>query len=205
MRYACSYTGRDDRIAQLIQQRIVDVLDAKGLRCPQLQPTAHGGVEDGPTTDAAPDIASLSPANEHAAAPTILLCDHGTPTPSVNAVREVVLGQLKALVGSQGAGAAHVVSCSMERRDGAEYDFNDPLLESALMDASDAGPIVVALMFLQPGKHAGAGGDIAEIIATVRARRPALEIHTTAVLGSDPLLIDVLLDRLKQAVAITLA
>ena len=55
-----------------------------------------------------------------------------------------------------------------------EYDFNDPLLETALLNVSDAGPVIVALMFLQPGKHAGAGGDIAEIIAGAVAKRSVM-------------------------------
>ena len=158
--------GPDDRIARLIQQRVDEVVDAKGLK-----------------------------------PPTVLLCDHGTPTQSVNAVRELVLGQLRARLGFS---AADVKSCSMERREGSEYDFNDPLLEAALLEADvDAGPVVVALMFLQPGKHAGAGGDIAEIIASACAAKPGLKVHTTAVLGLDPLLVDVLVDRLQQAVGIS--
>lgn len=60
--------------------------------------------------------------------------------------------------------------------------------------------MVLALLFLQPGKHAGAGGDIAQIIAgAVGDAKPWLRVHTTAVIGDDPLVIDVLVDRVANA------
>jgi sirohydrochlorin ferrochelatase len=76
------------------------------------------------------------------------------------------------------------------------------LLEVALAEVDASVPVVVALMFLQPGKHAGAGGDIAQIIAGVRGARPGLVVHATEVLGVDPLLLDILADRLHQAVGV---
>jgi hypothetical protein len=115
-------------------------------------------------------------------------------------------------------GAAVVVASSMERRAGAAYDFNEPLLEGLLESGQllrviaagvpvgsqplldtdpwsgctlfgctyydytyygctyygctcygtdpfrGNGDVVVALAFLSPGRHAGAGGDIEDIL-----------------------------------------
>jgi hypothetical protein len=49
----------------------------------------------------------------------------------------------------------------MERREGAEYDFNEPLLEHALQQAK--GEAVILMLFLLPGRHAGPDGDVATI------------------------------------------
>jgi hypothetical protein len=54
-----------------------------------------------------------------------------------------------------------LIACSMERREGAEYDFNEPLLEHAVQDAK--GEAVILMLFLLPGRHAGAEGDVATI------------------------------------------
>jgi hypothetical protein len=54
-----------------------------------------------------------------------------------------------------------LIACSMERREGAEYDFNEPLLEGALQQAK--GDAVILMLFLLPGRHAGSDGDVATI------------------------------------------
>jgi hypothetical protein len=54
-----------------------------------------------------------------------------------------------------------LIACSMERRDGPEYDFNEPLLEDALQQAK--GEAVILMLFLLPGRHAGGDGDVATI------------------------------------------
>ena len=54
-----------------------------------------------------------------------------------------------------------LIACSMERREGAEYDFNEPLLEHALQQAK--GEAIILMLFLLPGRHAGGEGDVATI------------------------------------------
>ena len=132
--------------------------------------------------------------------PHVFLCDHGTPTRSVNAARQAVSAQLRTLLAGQ---AVAVEPCSMERRPGREYDFNAPLLEDAIIavDADKADGIVVALLFLSPGKHAGPGGDIATIIKEANIS-PGLAVEVTEVTGSDPLITDIILDRVDQAVGL---
>ena len=52
----------------------------------------------------------------------------------------------------------------MERREGDAYAFNDPLLESlGGISGFAGGRLILAMFFLLPGRHAGEGGDVAEI------------------------------------------
>ena len=52
-----------------------------------------------------------------------------------------------------------VIASSMERRSGAEYDFNEPLLESVL-ERPELDSVIVSLLFFSEGRHAGPDGDI---------------------------------------------
>ena len=89
---------------------------------------------------------------------TVLLCDHGSPIPEVTACRNALATSLREELGLQ---PKELIACSMERREGAEYDFNEPLLEHALQDAK--GDAVILMLFLLPGRHAGPDGDVATI------------------------------------------
>ena len=133
------------------------------------------------------------------AAPALVLCDHGSPLPQVGAVRAHVAAQLAALLP---AGAFRAFSpASMERRAGAAYDYNDPLLEVLLAAPPfDEGHVVVALLFLSPGKHAGRGGDRAGIAeaaeAAAAARGRALRVTFAPLLAGCEEVVEVLRDRL---------
>lgn len=90
----------------------------------------------------------------------------------------------------------------MERRPGAEFDFNGPLLADVLEDlarADSGGPVILARLFLAPGRHAGPGGDIAQICAALAEAHPSFRIHPTALVGEHPGLIAILADRASQA------
>jgi hypothetical protein len=89
---------------------------------------------------------------------TVLLCDHGSPIPEVTACRNALAASLREELGLR---PDELIACSMERREGAEYDFNEPLLEHALQDAK--GDAVILMLFLLPGRHAGPDGDVATI------------------------------------------
>jgi sirohydrochlorin ferrochelatase len=128
--------------------------------------------------------------------PAIAVVDHGTPLRSVNAVRELVTKQTRVLLGDS---VRVVAACSMERRPEAEYDFNEPLLEK-LLDAPEfsSGEVIVAKMFLLPGRHAGPGGDIEQITSAAQLRHPNLKIAHTETLGSHPGLVAILKERLEM-------
>jgi sirohydrochlorin ferrochelatase len=128
--------------------------------------------------------------------PAVALVDHGTPVAAVNRVRE---SMAKALAEHFCRRGMAVKGFAMERKPGAAYAFNEPMLEAIRSVAGfEKGPIVVAMFFLLEGRHAGAEGDVAGICADVCARYPdAGPIAMTDLLGSSDWLVPLLLDRLK--------
>jgi sirohydrochlorin ferrochelatase len=89
---------------------------------------------------------------------TVYLCDHGSPIREVTRCRDFFAVSLRNQLGLKDD---ELFACSMERRDGPEYDFNEPLLEGALQQAK--GDAVILMLFLLPGRHAGSDGDVATI------------------------------------------
>ena len=133
-----------------------------------------------------------------ASPPAVALVDHGSPIPEVTAVRNVLAGQLAALLEGQ---ANRVTGASMERRDGDEYRFNEPLLENLLdRPGFNQGEVIVSMLFLSPGRHAGEDGDVAGICGEAEARNPGLKTAMTPLAGEHPGLLDILEERLRQAI-----
>ena len=127
--------------------------------------------------------------------PNVALVDHGTPIQLVNQVRNSVAVQL----GTELTGdVAQVIASSMERRDGPEYAFNDPLLENLDAVFEPGGDCVIAMFFILPGRHAGEGGDVAEICEGLTKRGVFENIYVTPLLGEHPKLLDILADRLGE-------
>ena len=127
--------------------------------------------------------------------PAVVLTDHGSPLPGVTEVRNRL-------------GAALVESypqakvSSMERREGDQYAFNEPLLETVLQTLAASGEeeIVVALQFLFSGRHAGEQGDIAQICAAVGEKHPRLKTVTTQPIGESPEILQLLERRFREAI-----
>ena len=127
----------------------------------------------------------------------VVLVDHGSPIPSVTAVRRWLGDQLRQRLGRE----MWIDEAAMERRAGVEYDFNGEPLEDQLRRLADADPmtpIVLAMLFLSAGRHAGPGGDIDTIRARIEADYPGLRIHPSPLVGSHPGLIEILVLRLAQ-------
>lgn len=131
------------------------------------------------------------------AKPKVVLVDHGSPQASVAAVRNHLGEQVgRALAGEIEALAV----ASMERREGDAYAFNEPLLATVLRTVPfDRGEVVVALQFLSPGRHAGPGGDIAEICKAAERAQAGLLTQMTEPIANDPRLIELLVERLNGA------
>lgn len=129
--------------------------------------------------------------------PKVVLVDHGSPQPAVALVRNHLGEQMRAEL----AGEIEALAvASMERREGDAYAFNEPLLATALRTAPfDSGEVVVALQFLSPGRHAGRGGDIAEICEAAESELPGLRTQMTEPIAGDPRLIELLVERLNEA------
>ncbi|MGS2742148.1 sirohydrochlorin chelatase [Halomonas sp. LS-001] len=131
--------------------------------------------------------------------PGVVLVDHGSPIPEVTAVRQRLAGQLSLLLADE---ARYVTSASMERREGEAYRFNEPLLETLLADpALPEGDVVLAMLFLSPGRHAGEGGDIATISASAVQARPAMNVVSTRLAGEHDGIVAILQSRLEAALA----
>lgn len=127
----------------------------------------------------------------------LALVDHGTPIRPVNRLRNAVARQLAGQLGRP------VQPCSMERRDGPEYAFNDPLLENLTVDKLGRScRLVLAMFFLLPGRHAGEGGDVAEIAGNLVKRGAVESVQVSPLLAEHPLLLEILSDRLRQALAV---
>jgi sirohydrochlorin ferrochelatase len=91
---------------------------------------------------------------------------------------------------------------AMERRDGAEYDFNGELLETMLMQVAEINPkttVDLVLLFVSPGRHAGPGGDIEQICQRLKSHYPDLNIRISPLVGQHAALLSILHDRLTAA------
>lgn len=128
---------------------------------------------------------------------SVALVDHGSPIPEVTAIRNLLAGQLGALLGDD---VARVAPASMERRDGDDYRFNEPLLENLLdRPGFNSGRVILSMLFLSPGRHAGEGGDVHDICTAARQRNPGLSTSMTSLVGEDPRIVPILADRLDDA------
>lgn len=124
---------------------------------------------------------------------TVLLCAHGSPSRETAVVRDALAEELRCELE---LAPEELTACSMERRPGAEYAFNEPLLESAITKAR--GEAIVLMQFLLPGRHAGSAGDVAEIC---RRHAPAgARWKISPLIGEHEGLPALIAERFKQAV-----
>jgi sirohydrochlorin ferrochelatase len=140
-----------------------------------------GGLADGPVL--AEIIASR--VREAAATlrrPSVVVVDHGGPSPESAKVRNRVADQVRAILGAE---VGPLCAASMESPDGPDFGFNRPLLAEALA-AHGPGEVVIAPLFLSPGRHAGPGGDLARIAAEAQERTPPLRCHFAQLVGTHP-------------------
>ncbi len=124
----------------------------------------------------------------------IVLVDHGTPIQPVNEVRNLLARWLENTLDQP------VIAASMERRPEAAYAFNEPLLEHVLGEIAPCAQIEITLsmLFLQPGKHAGPGGDIDQIVAQALRDKPKVHLRKTRLLAEFAGLNEILNDRLDD-------
>jgi len=128
----------------------------------------------------------------------VVVVDHGSPLPEVTAARAQVTMALRERL-AEGIALGQAV---MERRRGAEYDFNGQLLGDLLESCVAQHPrcvVVLAMMFISPGRHAGPGGDIEAICREAMAKSPGLRVAISPLVGEHPLLIEILHARLRAA------
>jgi hypothetical protein len=132
--------------------------------------------------------------------PSVVVVDHGGPSPASAAVRNRVAAEARALLGTE---VSLLEAASMESPEGGEYGFNQPLLADLLQRPGfNAGDVVVAPLFLSPGRHAGPGGDLARIAREAEAASPRLRCHFTDLVGSHPAAIACLASALTRALGV---
>lgn len=133
--------------------------------------------------------------------PDIIATDHGSPLPAVAEVRNRIGQKLRDQIQPNWG---RVSVASMERREGDDYAFNEPLLESALQACADRGgrEIVISLQFLLPGRHAGAGGDIAAIFEAFLSEYPGVQVQMTIPIGESDQILQLLERRFGETVSL---
>ena len=90
----------------------------------------------------------------------------------------------------------------MESPEGPEYNFNRPLLADVLGEPGfDKGDVLIAPLFLLPGRHAGPRGDLSRIARAAEARSPGLRCHFTGLVGSHKMACEFLGGALSRALA----
>ncbi|MDP3073141.1 MAG: CbiX/SirB N-terminal domain-containing protein [Opitutaceae bacterium] len=114
----------------------------------------------------------------------VVLVDHGGPSAASATLRDRLADRVRALLGHE---IASVTPASME---GAHPPLLGDILRTPGFAASD---VIVAPLFLSPGRHAGPEGDIARICADSPAR-----CHVAALVGTHPLAIDALAVALRE-------
>jgi sirohydrochlorin ferrochelatase len=132
-------------------------------------------------------------------APAVIVVDHGGPSPLSAALRDQLAIQTRALLG---AAVSALAAASME---GEDHPHNQPLLAAQLEVAPfNRGDVVIAPLFLSPGRHAGTDGDLAQITREAeRNSAGALRCHFTLLIGEHPQSIATLAAALRESLTTT--
>lgn len=117
----------------------------------------------------------------------IVIVDHGSRQPAAN----VVVAEIAAAMEARAAGRASVTFAHLEA---AEPDLTQAIDGCVSAGASE---VTVQPLFLAPGRHATR--DIPEILETARRRHPGVSFELGAVIGADPVLVDLLVQRCRLA------
>jgi sirohydrochlorin ferrochelatase len=132
--------------------------------------------------------------------PAVVIVDHGGPSTVSAGIRDRVADAARSALGS---GVLSVTAASMESPDGPEFAFNQPLLAEVLSSPAHASAdVLIAPLFLSPGRHAGPSGDLERIARAARERAPGLRCHFTELVGSHPIAIDTLAAALAKALRV---
>ena len=150
----------------------------------------------------AEQVSTIMGQNALSRSTNLVLVDHGSPIEKLSILRNTVTNQLKDLLGNS---VSTTTACSMERREGEAYAFNDPLLETISFDSFDTvskdaslESLVVAMFFLLPGRHAGEGGDVDEILQGLVENAKIKNFFKTDLIATHPLIYSILEDRVKS-------
>lgn len=129
----------------------------------------------------------------------IVLVDHGSPIKKMAILRNGIAEKVGTLLKGEGVNAT-VTACSMEKREGDAFSFNDPLLETIpdYLNLEAAEDLLVAMFFLMPGRHAGEGGDVETILSNLCQNQRIRSFCKTDLIASHPMIMDILADRVRS-------
>lgn len=119
--------------------------------------------------------------------PSVVVVDHGGPSVASAELRDKLTGEIRELLGND---AGPVAAASME-------GVHGPLLEEQLRQPPfNRDDVLVAPLFLSPGRHAGPDGDLAKICRAASSR-----CHLTELVGIHPLAIEALAGALRTTLS----
>ncbi|HEX2855848.1 MAG TPA: CbiX/SirB N-terminal domain-containing protein [Opitutaceae bacterium] len=125
--------------------------------------------------------------------PSIVVVDHGGPSAASAALRDSLADEARTLLGVE---IGPLAAASMEGSHG-------PLLAEQVGAAQFArGDVVVAPLFLSPGRHAGDDGDVQRICRAAEAQLPSLRCHVTGLVGTHSRAIEPLVLALRETLKI---
>jgi sirohydrochlorin ferrochelatase len=131
--------------------------------------------------------------------PRVIVVDHGGPSGTSAALRNSIAAAVGHTL------AEEVASTTAASLEGEDYEHARPLFADVLgSPACDHGDVVVAPLFLAPGRHAGPKGDLAELATEAEDRTSSaapLRCHFTALVGTHPHVLDVLADGLNSTLS----
>ncbi|MBL9211240.1 MAG: hypothetical protein JNL92_12295 [Opitutaceae bacterium] len=118
------------------------------------------------------------------ARPPVVIVDHGGPSPVSAGLRDQLATHVRTLLAGE---TGPVAAASMEGQ-------FPPLLADQLRAPGFVDQeVIVALLFLSPGRHAGPGGDIVRICSDSGTR-----CHLTELIGTHPLAVENLATALRE-------
>ncbi len=192
------FFGHSAAIYEYVPQRIREIRESGWYELEMRLAPSLVDLDDPGNDEVARILAELVEkkiAEESLIRPGITLVDHGTPRIAVNLVRNFLADQLRTLLGDK---YGPVVASSMERREGDEYAFNEPLLENLLGSPGFDRDVVLSMLFLSPGRHAGPGGDIARICEQAETENRGLQTHMSDLFATHDGAIRILAKRYRQ-------
>jgi sirohydrochlorin ferrochelatase len=132
-------------------------------------------------------------------APAVIVVDHGGPAPASAALRNAAAAEVRQELGGA---IGPLAAASMESPEGPDFGFNRPLLADQLRAPGyDRGPVVIAPLFLSPGRHAGPAGDLAAIARAAETAQPGLRCHFSGLIGTHPQAAEALAEALGRHLA----
>ena len=190
-----------------ITEYLMELIDEAKMLCPEIQilvaPPLAGWDVNHPDLRLAEILADqvkvLIEENNLSDSSDLVLVDHGSPIEKLSILRNTVTNQLRNLLGDS---VSTAIACSMERRKGDAYAFNDPLLEAVTFDNASEDErlesLIVAMFFLLPGRHAGEGGDVDQILQGLVDKKKVKNFLKTDLIATHSLIYSILEDRLKS-------